>query len=141
MIQFSLAIFVSAFLLFQVQPIIARYVLPAFGGTPAVWTACMMFFQVALLCGYLYAHLLATRVPSQRQPVVHLSLLALSCLLLPIGPPDTWEPTATGLPSVQILGLLTLSVGIPFLLISASAPLLQHWFAGVFRISDRSSPC
>jgi len=131
MIQFSLAIFLSAFLLFQVQPIIARYILPAFGGSPAVWTACMMFFQVALLCGYLYAHLLANKVPSRRQPIVHLVLLALSFVLLPIGPPDTWAPTATGLQAVQILGLLSLSVGVPFVLISASAPLLQHWFAGV----------
>lgn len=132
MLPFTFAIFLSAFLLFQVQPIIARYILPAFGGTPAVWTACMMFFQVALLCGYLYAHLLATRVPARRQPLVHLLLLAFSILLLPIGPPESWAPTATGQQAVQILGLLSLSVGVPFVLISASAPLLQHWFSGAF---------
>ena len=81
MIQFLLAIFLSAFLVFQVQPIIARYVLPAYGGSPAVWTACMMFFQLALLCGYLYAHLLAHRVPRRGQAFMHVSLLALSVLL------------------------------------------------------------
>ena len=80
---FWLAIFLSAFLLFQLQPIIARYILPWYGGSPAVWTACMMFFQIALLVGYLYAHLLANKVPAKRQPIVHLSLLTLSLLLLP----------------------------------------------------------
>jgi spermidine synthase len=131
MIQFLTAIFLSAFLLFQIQPIIARYILPWYGGSPAVWTGCMMFFQVALLFGYLYAHLLANRVPSRRQPIVHLSLLALSFLLLPISPPDSWVPTAGGQPAVQILALLSITVGIPFVLLSASAPLLQHWFSGV----------
>jgi len=128
---FSLAIFLSAFLLFQVQPIIARYILPAYGGGPAIWTACMMFFQVALLCGYLYAHLLARYMPSRRQSILHLSLLALSFLLLPIVPPDSWAPSVNGQPAIEILALLAITVGIPFVLISASAPLLQHWFSGV----------
>ena len=127
---FLFSIFLSAFLLFQVQPVIARYILPSFGGTPAVWTACMMFFQVALFCGYLYAHLLATRVPANRQYQLHVVFLGLSLLLLPIAPPDGWSPSPTGEPSLQILALLGVAVGVPFVLISASAPLLQHWFAG-----------
>jgi len=130
---FLLATFLSSFLLFQLQPIIARYILPWYGGSPAVWTACMMFFQIALLFGYLYAHLLANYVPARRQPILHLSLLTLSLLLLPIGVPDSWEPTVSGQPALEILVLLSISVGIPFLLISASAPLLQHWFSGVYR--------
>jgi len=129
---FLLAIFLSAFLLFQLQPIIARYILPWYGGSPAVWTACMMFFQIALLFGYLYAHLLAHYVPAKRQPIVHLSFLAISLVLLPIGVPDSWEPTVSGQPALEILVLLSISVGIPFLLISASGPLLQHWFSGVY---------
>jgi len=127
---FLFSIFLSAFLLFQVQPVIARYILPSFGGTPAVWTACMMFFQVALFCGYLYAHLLATRVPANRQYQLHVVFLGLSLLLLPIAPPDGWSPSPTGEPSLQILALLGVVVGVPFVLISASAQLLQHWFAG-----------
>lgn len=101
MVPFRLAIFLSAFLLFQMQPIIARYILPWYGGSPAVWTACMMFFQVALLFGYLYAHLLANYVPVKRQPILHVSCLSLSLLLLPIGPPDSWMPTVGGRPAVD----------------------------------------
>jgi spermidine synthase len=132
MAPFLLAIFLSAFLLFQLQPIIARFILPSYGGSPAVWTACMMFFQVALLFGYLYAHLLANFVPVKRQPILHLSLLALSLILLPVGTPDSWTPTTGRLPAIEIIALLSISVGIPFVLISASGPLLQHWFAGAF---------
>jgi hypothetical protein len=130
---FLLAIFLSAFLLFQLQPIIARYILPWYGGSPALWTSCMMFFQVALLFGYLYAHLLANHVPAKRQPILHVSFLTLSLLLLPIGVPESWVPTVDGQPAVEILALLSISVGIPFVLISASGPLLQHWFSGVYR--------
>jgi len=92
----------------------------------------MMFFQVALLLGYLYAHLLANYVPTKRQAGLHLALLALSLILLPVGTPESWLPAASGQPAIEILALLSLSVGIPFVLISASGPLLQHWFAGVY---------
>jgi len=132
MASFLLATFIGAFLLFQVQPVIARFILPAYGGSPAVWTACMMFFQVALLVGYLYAHLLATYVPPKRQPKIHLALLVLSLAFLPIGTPDFWVPSVDGQPAVEILGLLSVSVGVQFVLASASAPLLQHWYSGVF---------
>jgi hypothetical protein len=92
----------------------------------------MMFFQVALLLGYLYAHLLANYVPTKRQASVHLALLALSLILLPVGTPESWLPAASGQPAIEILALLSVSVGIPFVLISASGPLLQHWIAGVY---------
>ena len=130
---FAPAIFLSAFLLFQLQPIIARFILPAYGGSASVWTACMMFFQVALLGGYLYAYLLVKYVPQKRQPLVHLALLSLSLLLLPIGTPESWTPMLVGQPALEILALLAISIGLPFLLISASGPLLQHWFAGAYQ--------
>ena len=129
---FLLATFLSAALLFQVQPIIARYILPWYGGSPSLWTACMMFFQAALLLGYLYAHLLGQRVPEKHQPIVHFALLALSMLLLPIGPPESWIPAVVGWPGIEIMMLLAISVGVPFVLIAASGPLLQRWYAGVY---------
>jgi hypothetical protein len=129
---FLLATFLSALLLFQVQPIIARYILPLYGGSASLWTACMMFFQGALLLGYLYAHVLGKRVPAKRQPVVHGVLLGLSLLLLPIGPPASWTPDTAAMPGIEIPVLLAISVGVPFVLIAASGPLLQRWYAGVF---------
>ena len=92
MIAFAIAIFVNAFLLFQVQPIVARHILPWFGGSPAVWTACMLFFQAGLLCGYSHERLLAKYIRPRLQPVLHLGLLAVSLLMLPITPTDDWLP-------------------------------------------------
>ncbi len=92
----------------------------------------MMFFQLALLAGYFYAHLLASKVPAKKQPIIHLVLLGLSFLLLPLGLPADWQPEVSFEPSLQILSLLAISIGLPFLLIAATAPLLQHWFASSF---------
>jgi len=125
---YAFAIFLSAFLLFQVEPIIARYILPWFGGTPAVWTTCMLFFQVFLLGGYAYAHLLASHLPPRYQALVHLSLVVCSLVFLPITPGDAWKPDGHENPMLAILLLLSVTIGMPFLLISASGPLLQHWF-------------
>jgi hypothetical protein len=111
-------IFLSAFLLFQVQPIIGRFVLPWFGGTPAVWSVCLLFFEAALLAGYAYAHW-------QRRPRFHILLLAASLALLPVIPS---RPEITANPSVRILLLLAATVGGPYFLLSATAPLLQRWF-------------
>ncbi|MFV1995220.1 MAG: hypothetical protein ACC661_07270, partial [Verrucomicrobiales bacterium] len=122
------AVFLSAFLLFQVQPVIARYILPWFGGGPGVWTTCMLCFQVGLLGGYAYAHLIAMHLNPRRQVVVHAGLLALSLVLLPITPT---EPTTLGHPVLEIVLLLSATVGVPYLLISASGPLLQSWSARV----------
>jgi hypothetical protein len=127
-IPYVLAIFLSAFLLFQVEPIIARYILPWFGGTPAVWTTCMLFFQVFLLGGYAYAHLLASHLSPRYQALVHLSLVVCSLVLLPITPGDAWKPDGNENPMLAIVLLLLVTIGVPFLLVSASGPLLQHWF-------------
>jgi len=126
---FASAVFVSAFLLFQVQPVIAKFILPWYGGSPAVWTTCLLFFQISLLAGYTYAHLLAQNVSIRRQPLIHLGLLFVSFTLLPITPSsDSVSPGALQ-PTYEILILLATTVGVPFIIISASAPLLQHWFA------------
>ncbi len=130
-IPYAFAIFLSAFLLFQVEPIIARYILPWFGGTPAVWTTCMLFFQVSLLAGYAYAHLLASHLSPRSQALVHLSLVVCSLVFLPITPGDAWKPDGRENPMLAIVLLLVVTIGVPFLLVSASGPLLQHWFSRV----------
>ncbi len=125
---YALTIFVSAFLLFQVQPIIAKMILPWFGGTSAVWSTCMLFFQLTLLMGYLYAHLLH-RMPSTRQAVVHSALLVASLIVLPILPNPAWKPAEGSNPSLLILGLLAVTIGLPYMILSATSPLLQSWYA------------
>ncbi len=132
---FISTVFISAFLLFQVQPIIARYILPWYGGSPAVWTTCMLFFQVGLLAGYSYAHFLVSKFRQSRawQAGVHLSLLVAAFLILPITPAAALKPTGTETSPVGgIVYLLLVTVGLPYVLVSASGPLLQHWFSGVF---------
>lgn len=129
---FVAAIFLSAFLLFQVQPLIARYILPWYGGSPGVWTVCLLFFQVGLLGGYAYAHGLVLFLREKRriQIGIHFALLALAFFVLPITPDPSWKPDSSGSsPTLGIVGLLAGTVGLPYLLLSASGPLLQHWFA------------
>jgi len=132
---FVVVIFLSAFLLFQVQPIIARYILPWYGGSPAVWTTCMLFFQVGLLGGYAYAHGLVSSLRERRriQVGIHFVLLALALVLLPITPSPAMKPDSTGDdPVMGIIKLLLSTVGFPYLLLSATGPLLQHWFSESF---------
>ncbi len=131
---FIASIFLSAFLLFQVQPVIARYILPWYGGSPAVWTTCMLFFQFGLLAGYAYAHALATwlRERKRAQVSIHLAVIALSFILLPVTPDAGLKPDAATDPAWGIVTLLLRTVGLPFFAISASGPLLQHWFASAF---------
>ena len=134
MLAFVIAIFLSAFLLFQVQPIIARYILPWYGGSPAVWTTCMLFFQVGLLAGYSYAHLLVSRFRNRPgwQVGIHVGLLALSIVVLPITPDESLRPTDAGVSPISgILKLLFFTVGLPYVVIAASGPLLQHWFGAL----------
>ena len=126
---FSLAIFWGALLLFLVQPLIAKYILPWFGGSPAVWTTCMLFFQLLLLAGYAYAHFSTTRLRTRTQVVVHLALLGLSLLLLPISPGDQWKPADGSSPTGTILLLLLATIGLPYLALSATGPLFQAWFS------------
>lgn len=132
---FIAVVFLSAFLLFQVQPVIARYILPWYGGSPGVWTTCLLFFQVGLLAGYAYAHALVTFLREKRrwQVGIHLALLGLAFALLPITPSDALKPDASGInPVGGIVHLLAVTVGFPYLLLSASGPLLQHWFSEVY---------
>ncbi len=128
-VLFSLTLFLSAALLFTLELMIARMILPLFGGTPAVWNTCMMFFQAVLLAGYGYAHLLGTRAGTARQIAVHLTLLAAASIVLPVAVPRQWAPSPEGNPVVELLGLLLITVGPPFFVLSAIAPLLQRWFA------------
>jgi len=126
---YALTLFTSAALLFLVQPMFAKMVLPRLGGTPGVWNTCMVFYQAALLGGYVYAHLATHRLGSRRQAGLHLVLLALPWLVLPIGVVGQWTPRGEANPTLWLLGLLAVAVGLPFLVVSTSAPMLQRWFA------------
>ncbi len=129
-IRIPVTIFLSAFLLFQVQPMLGRFVLPWFGGGPAVWTNCLLFFQALLLAGYAYAHWLGSLRNMRLQTSVHVALLAVSFLFLPnLSHAEVWKPASASDPSGRILLLLTATVGAPYLLLSATGPLLQRWFA------------
>lgn len=127
MLLYAVTIFLSAFLLFQVQPLIAKIILPWFGGSAAVWSAAMMFFQLSLLAGYAYAHFLG-RAKAKTQMMVHGTLLLISCLLLPIYPSATWKPSEAGDPTLRILLLLAATIGLPYFLLSSTSPLLQVWY-------------
>jgi hypothetical protein len=125
----ALTILLSSFLLFLVQPIIARQILPWFGGSASVWTICLVFFQLLLLLGYSYAHWLTRRGTSARQFLWHGALLLLSCLALPIIAGPSWKPVHDSQPALQILGLLAATVGLPYFLLASTAPLLQKWLS------------
>src|SRR5579864_2941727 len=126
---YAVTIFFSAFLLFEVEPIIAKIVLPWFGGSAAVWTTCLLFFQAVLLAGYLYAHVAMRRLAPRMQVWVHIGLLAVSLLALPVIPSAGWKPMGNEDPSWRILGLLAVTLGLPYLLLSATSPMLQAWYA------------
>jgi spermidine synthase len=128
---FAGAIFVSAFLLFQVQPLIGKIILPWFGGSTAVWTTCMVFFQATLFLGYAYAHAIARWLSERHQRVVHLALISAALVVLPIAPNVAWKPLHSGDPTGRILLLLGASVGLPYFVLSATGPLLQSWFSRV----------
>jgi len=129
MIIYALTIVVSAFLLFQVQPVIAKIILPWFGGSAAVWTTCMLFFQVVLVLGYLYSHATIRHLKPRMQMVLHIALLLISAAVLPIYPRAALKPSGTGDPTLGILGLLALTVGLPYFLLSTTGPLLQAWYS------------
>lgn len=126
---FAITLFVSASLLFFVQPMIAKMILPTLGGTPAVWNTCMVFFQAALLVGYAYAHFGTTLLGVRRQAGLHVVLLLLPFLVLPISIAKLGTPPGDANPIPWVLMLLAVSTGLPFFVVSASAPLLQKWFA------------
>jgi hypothetical protein len=133
---YALTVFLSAFLLFQVELIVGKELLPWFGGAPAVWTTCLVFFQGVLVAGYGYAHLVAERLSLRRQIGVHIALVALSVLLLaglamlwpaPITPGSSWKPAGDAEPVGQLIVLLAVSLGYPFFVLSTTGPLLQKW--------------
>jgi SAM-dependent methyltransferase len=127
--SYAATIFLSSFLLFLVQPLIARLILPWFGGTAAVWTTCMLFFQTLLLAGYAYAHATNAMLKPRSQAVLHTLLLAAALATLPIMPGESWKPQGGQEPISAILALLTVTVGLPYLLLASTSPLLQAWFA------------
>lgn len=124
---FAATIFVSAFLLFQVQPIMAKYILPWFGGSPSVWTTCMLVFQVLLFGGYAYAHALNRVMSLANQIILHAILLVLALCTLPITPTPDWKPLGAESPTWMIMMLLVCKVGAPYFLLSSTGPLLQSW--------------
>jgi hypothetical protein len=124
---FGPVIFTGALLLFAVQPLLGRYLLPWFGGTPGVWTTCMLFFQSLLLGGYLYAHLLVRYAPLRWQVAIHALLVLGAVLTLPIIPPESWKPQDAQDPTWRIVALLGATIGLPYLVLSATSPLLQAW--------------
>ena len=131
----SLLTLTSAFLLFQVQPVISKFILPWFGGSPGVWTTCMLFFQIVLFLGYTYAHLLG-KLPRKVQAVVHASLLLAALVFLPITPAESWKPTGSEDPSGRILMLLMMTVGLPYFVLSSTSPLVQVWFSHANRVGS-----
>ena len=127
--RYIATIFLSAFLLFQVQPMIAKSILPWFGGTPAVWTTCMLFFQVLLLVGYAYAHLTSACLKPATQTTLHVGLLVASLVFLPIIPDEFWKPAGDENPVTRILLLLGATIGLPYVVLSTTGPLMQRWFS------------
>ncbi len=128
---FCLVSLLGAFLLFQVQPMISKFILPWFGGSPGVWTTCMLFFQMVLFGGYTYAHFLTRRKPGM-QAIIHVSLLILAAVLLPIVPNEALKPTDSNHPSMRILLLLLTTVGLPYFILSATSPTVQVWYGRVY---------
>jgi hypothetical protein len=131
-LPYAATIFLSSFLLFLVQPIIAKQILPWFGGSAAVWTTCLVFFQSVLLAGYAYADW-TTRLGARRQALLHVALLGLSLLSLPILASSGWKPQGNEEPIGRILLLLLATIGLPYFLLSTTTPLLQAWYWRRFR--------
>lgn len=128
LLYFALTLFTSATLLFFVQPMIGKMILPRLGGTPAVWNTCMVFFQAVLLLGYGYTHFVSTRLTRRQQLIVQSLLLLMPFTVLPFSL-GSWTPPDDSNPILSVLGILAIVVGVPFFVVSTSAPLLQKWFA------------
>ena len=129
---YALTIFTSAFLLFLVQPIMAKQILPWFGGSAAVWTTCLVFFQFLLLAGYAYSDWTTRNLDARKQAALHVVLLVASLASLPIIPDASWKPAGDEDPTWRILGLLAVTIGLPYFLLSTTGPLVQAWFARTF---------
>src|SRR6185295_16344413 len=129
MVLFAATVFASAFLLFLVQPIIAKQILPWFGGNASVWTVCMVFFQLVLLGGYAYADALVRKCAPRAQAAIHTALLVASLAFLPILASESWKPAPDTEPTARILLLLVMTIGLPYFILSTTGPLVQAWFA------------
>ncbi|HML76074.1 MAG TPA: fused MFS/spermidine synthase [Anaerohalosphaeraceae bacterium] len=125
----AVTIFLGAFLLFQVQPLVGRFLLPWFGGSPEVWTTCMLFFQLFLLAGYGWAHLCIRFLTPRRQSLAQIGLLVIAAVTLSVVPADSLKPSPTDNPILKILLICAASVGLPYFLLSTTGPVLQSWFA------------
>ncbi|MCK4998065.1 MAG: hypothetical protein KAS23_00970, partial [Anaerohalosphaera sp.] len=134
---YAVTIFVGAFLLFQVQPLMGRFILPWFGGSGEVWTTCMLFFQLFLLAGYAYAHFSITCLSRRSQAILHIILMVAALIALPVVPTQNLKPTADSIAILQVMAILTLCVGLPYFVLSATGPLLQGWFT---RTHPNTSP-
>ncbi len=132
MLFYAPTIFISAFLLFLIQPIIAKQILPWFGGSASVWTTALVFFQVMLLAGYAYCDATTRLVGRRVQAYVHIGLLIVSLVFLPVMANPAWKPLGDENPSWQIIGLLLVTIGLPFFLLSSTGPMVQSWFAQSF---------
>jgi SAM-dependent methyltransferase len=139
MLHYGATIALSAFLLFLVQPIIAKQILPWFGGSAAVWTTCMVFFQCILLAGYFYSDFLTRRLSLKKQVTVHATLLILSLALLPITASPSFKPMDADNPIGRILLLLFVTIGLPYFMLSTTGPLVQAWFAKRFPAATSDS--
>ena len=135
MVRYGITIFLGAFLIFQIQPIISRAILPWFGGSPSVWTTCMLFFQVMLVAGYGYAHFVSRKLSARNFTILHFALLAIALLFLPITPSEFWKPIAGEEPTLRLMLLLLVTVSLPYLLLSASSPVLQLWFHEQYQVT------
>ena len=126
---FTATMFLGAALLFWIQPLFTKMVLPLLGGSPSVWNTAMVFFQAALLCGYGYAHLVTRHLGSRSQCIAHFCVLVAAAIALPIGIAEGWQPDPDATPSLWLLGLLAVSIGAPFFAVATTAPLIQRWFS------------
>ncbi len=131
MTLFATTVFLSAFLLFQIQPVVAKMILPWFGGSSSVWSVCLVFFQVELLLGYAYVHWLHEKVAARQQPLVHGVLLLLSVAMLPVAADPAWKGSTLA-PGLSVLAVLAIAVGAPYLMLSTTGPLMQTWYARSF---------
>jgi hypothetical protein len=136
-ILFAGTLFISATLMFVLQPMFGKILLPLLGGTPAVWNTCMVFYQTLLFLGYLYAHLISSRYGSHRQIQIHAGLLLLSVIALPVGLSLDAEPPTENNPSFWLIRTLFVAIGVPFFVVSTTAPLLQKWFSDYGHHSSR----
>ena len=128
---FAATLFISASLMFALQPMFGKILLPLLGGSPAVWNTCMVFYQSILFLGYLYAHSLSARQKRQHQILIHGAVILVSCLALPVGLPENSAPPTETNPTFWLFWTLLLSIGLPFFVVSTTAPLIQKWFSGV----------